>query len=1156
MGVLDGNLDVGAGDAAAPAEQPVQHTGFFENVAGGYRSAKAGPASTRSHQNAAEAKYYDQIVDALNARGYTTTDPIPMGQGQVSQSRPRPFVNPYTGKFGILHEGNPLARAFIQGDPQEMANLWASVAKERQRDPSFLKDLPDSNAVSERAVADRQKILQQGEDVYNRAGTMGTIGNFVGGIAAAPFEPESYVGGGAGGAGKTVARSILKEAIHGAAANAAAAVVAIPGQAADAEDLGTPMTVGDMAKSVGEQAGFGALFNVGVHAAPHVARRIVDTTVEHLPEPIRNAAVAASLRAGTVDTRATTAEARRALTPYTVTDRATPDEKAALHVADAAADVKEASPLHPEADAHHENRLAAVMQSLGIEEAPPPVATPAPVQHAAEAPDLTTAINHAEGTGKNPRSSASGVGQFIKSTWLDLYKRHFGGEGMSDAQILALRDNPEIGRQMTSLYRQENATALRRAGLEDTPGNLSLAHFLGPAGARDVLKAAPDTPVEQLLPANVIRANREVLAGKTAGEVIAWAHKRIGATTDLPVARADAVPEYDYNDDLIPEDLPPVEHRQFGPEELTTDARLMQYKSGGDEAGVTDRLQGVTDWNPLLSGKVIVWQDIAGRNVIVDGHQRLGLAKRLAADDPNIKLDAVVLREADGVTAQQARVMGALKNIAEGTGSLVDAARVLRDAPNGMDFLPPRAANVKGVRGLVGLNYDAFGAVLNDVIDPETAAAIGRIAPDRPETHMALVDLLAKSGVTTPAQAETVVRQALADGFGSVREEQMGLFGGEQQQSLYGPAARILDNAKRRLRQEKRSFKVLTEDAAKIEQAGNVLDRAANEARVLNSDQAIAIIDATAHSQGPVRDALLDAARRAVAGDSAGAVRQFLDALGGIDLHAAARGVSEGGPDGRLPLESRSALDAPEEAPQLALSDRPSPGDVARSAAVETKDFSEPAGEAAKAQTEHVEHDLLMDLPKLEDDARTFRLSEEGGELPAQQIIDEADADLNAVDAAERCLRARGRRMSLDRCIPDMLATRRDHAGAGRPDEAASSMSWRRTFPPDSGRRRRAPRPARKRLAGSAQRLSRRSGRPCCRWPRSNASCTTSGASTASEGMPQSRCSITTNGRLTRTWKPGAARSRVRRMRRWRISCTAFTATCWAVSATAPSCTT
>jgi hypothetical protein len=162
--------------------------------------------------------------------------------------------------------------------------------------------------------------------------------------------------------------------------------------------------------------------------------------------------------------------------------------------------------------------------------------------------DLVTLIVGAENaTGdpgiKNPMSSATGDGQFIASTWLDLMKGRPEAEGRSEAEILALRSDPALSRQMVGVYAQQNATALRNQGLPVDNGTLYLAHFAGPQGAVALLKADPATPVEDILDAGAIAANPTVLPGKTAGEVIAWAAGKMGGAVVQPAAAEQSAAE-------------------------------------------------------------------------------------------------------------------------------------------------------------------------------------------------------------------------------------------------------------------------------------------------------------------------------------------------------------------------------------------------------------------------------------------------------------------------------------------------------------------------------------------------------------------------------------------------------------------------------------
>ncbi|MGF1623060.1 MAG: hypothetical protein ACFCUR_20935 [Rhodomicrobiaceae bacterium] len=135
-------------------------------------------------------------------------------------------------------------------------------------------------------------------------------------------------------------------------------------------------------------------------------------------------------------------------------------------------------------------------------------------------------------TATNPRSSATGSGQFIDSTWLEMMKRHKPQAiaGKADADILAMRNDPGISREMVGAYANENAARLKHAGFEPTPGNIYLAHFAGPAGAIQTLSANPATPVSQVLGQQAVAAN-PFLAEMTAGDLRNWADRKMGGAS-------------------------------------------------------------------------------------------------------------------------------------------------------------------------------------------------------------------------------------------------------------------------------------------------------------------------------------------------------------------------------------------------------------------------------------------------------------------------------------------------------------------------------------------------------------------------------------------------------------------------------------------------
>lgn len=307
---------------------------------------------------------------------------------------------------------------------------------------------------------------------------------------------------------------------------------------------------------------------------------------------------------------------------------------------------------------------------------------------------------------------------------------------------------------------------------------------------------------------------------------------------------------------------------EFAPGELHVDAKRFQFKSGGDEQGVTDALKGVTVWDKDLSGIIAVWQDKEGRYWIADGHQRHALATRIAREDPaqNPRLVANVWRESAGTSDVEARTAAALVNIAQGTGTAVDAAKILRDAPpEKAARLPPTKALVKQGRGLVPLSPEAFGLVVNGRVPAAYAATVGHLGVKEPAEQLALLNLLIKTKPRNEFEAESIVRQGIEAGIAK-REAgaQISMFGDEEiKESLFQEKSRVLNAALKTIKDDRKIFAVLTKRPETIEEAGNVLARDVNTQREADDAHAEAILNVLAHRVGPVGDALNAAARTA-----------------------------------------------------------------------------------------------------------------------------------------------------------------------------------------------------------------------------------------------------------------------------------------------------
>lgn len=174
---------------------------------------------------------------------------------------------------------------------------------------------------------------------------------------------------------------------------------------------------------------------------------------------------------------------------------------------------------------------------------------PAPTAAGAPDMDLFMRANRIRETGgsanpstaRNPNSSAEGADQFTASTWIETLKENAPGiiettvgknADLKDPAVQQalqdLRRDDRLSGQMAQAYARKNADVLSGAGLEASPRNLVVAHFLGGSGATRFLQADPGSPATSAVSAEAAAANRNVFFDKsgrarTVAEVLAQA---------------------------------------------------------------------------------------------------------------------------------------------------------------------------------------------------------------------------------------------------------------------------------------------------------------------------------------------------------------------------------------------------------------------------------------------------------------------------------------------------------------------------------------------------------------------------------------------------------------------------------------------------------
>lgn len=159
------------------------------------------------------------------------------------------------------------------------------------------------------------------------------------------------------------------------------------------------------------------------------------------------------------------------------------------------------------------------------------------------------------------RSSATGLYQFTKGTWLDMVKQHGAEHGLeryADAitadrngrpvvedktlrkEILDLRRDPKMSALMAAEYAKDNEQYLEgRLGRQVSAQDLYLAHFLGAAGAARVLEGVEDNPKRSAassLP-DAARANPDVFHEPGSGRQRSFAslYKKVLTSYDRAV---------------------------------------------------------------------------------------------------------------------------------------------------------------------------------------------------------------------------------------------------------------------------------------------------------------------------------------------------------------------------------------------------------------------------------------------------------------------------------------------------------------------------------------------------------------------------------------------------------------------------------------------
>ena len=148
-----------------------------------------------------------------------------------------------------------------------------------------------------------------------------------------------------------------------------------------------------------------------------------------------------------------------------------------------------------------------------------------------------------------------------------------------------------------------------------------------------------------------------------------------------------------------------------------------------DESGVKDTIEG--KYIPSYAGTVVVHERLDGTKYIADGHHRLALARESGITE----LQAIVLREADGVSTAQARAFAAARNIATSRGTSIDAAKVFKETGITSEGLfnlglSPNERNVQEGLALSQVDPSLFERLVQEDIPVKVGVILGLEFPN------------------------------------------------------------------------------------------------------------------------------------------------------------------------------------------------------------------------------------------------------------------------------------------------------------------------------------------------------------------------------------------------------------------------------------------
>ena len=303
------------------------------------------------------------------------------------------------------------------------------------------------------------------------------------------------------------------------------------------------------------------------------------------------------------------------------------------------------------------------------------------------------------------------------------------------------------------------------------------------------------------------------------------------------------------------ETFKPSEIKRVDVNKINTDAERFQFRfNKGSKDGATDKLVGA-EYNPDLAGVILAWEDENNDIYVVNGHHRLDLAKNSGVE----QMDARIISHTE-YTADEARALGAMVNIAENNATSIDVAKLIRDTGITQDDfkeygITPKSKIAKDGLALSNLNDWIFTQAATRGIAIERAILIGRELAGNEDGQNQIIRAIGQLESKGKTITNDVLAELLAEVKGTAQEEfvETTLFGEETMTKNYSvERAELVAYTKSQLKDRKNLLKNVSKskNAALLNELGNSIAIDDNVKEMNTADQALFILDKTLNYKG------------------------------------------------------------------------------------------------------------------------------------------------------------------------------------------------------------------------------------------------------------------------------------------------------------------